>query len=202
MAIDIEWQSVPRRKNSTDNKPRLFPRIVNKEVVDDNELATLLATHSNLSRGTVLHVLEDLSDVIASLLREGKEINLSSLGRLHLSLGTENAVTIETSNTTQSIRVRGINFQPSDTLLQAVGKPSFRLTARNAAIVVASTTTLLPQLRVFMQSHSSFTSSEFAQHFNLKRSTAVTKLNELIKMGEIRREGHAADTRYVQNKTE
>lgn len=200
MAIDIEWQSMPPHKNSTDNKPRLFPRIVNTEVVDDNELASRLATHSNLSRGAVLHVLEDLSDVIASLLREGKEIDLSSLGRLRLSLGTEVAVTPETSNTTQGIHVRGINFQPSDTLLQAIGKPSFRLTARNAAIVAASATDLLPRLKVFMQSHPTFTSSEFAQHFNLKRSTAATRLNELIEMGEIRRVGEGKDTKYVQKK--
>ena len=52
MAIDIEWQSMPPSKNSTDNKPRLFPRIVNKEVVDDNELATFLATHSNVQKIT------------------------------------------------------------------------------------------------------------------------------------------------------
>lgn len=200
MAIDIEWQSMPPRKNSTDDRLRLFPRIVNAEVVEDNELASMLAAHSKLSKGTVLHVLEDLSDVIASLLCEGKEIDLSSIGHLRLSLGTKAVVTPKTSNTTQGIYVRGINFQPSDTLLQAVGKPSFRLTVRNAAIVAASVADLLPRLKVFMQFHPTFTSSEFSKQFNLKRSTAAARLNELIEMGEIRREGYGKDTRYVQNK--
>ena len=151
MAIDIEWQSMPPSKNNADNRLRLFLRIVNAEEIDDNEVASLLAAHSNLSRDAVLHVLEDLSDVVASLLRKGKEINLSSLGRLRLSLGTETAVTPDTSNTTQGVRVRGINLQPNDTLLQTVGKPSFRTTARNADIVAASAADLLPRLKVFMQ---------------------------------------------------
>ena len=198
MAINIEWNIVPSRKDNSDGKPSLFPRIVNAGVVDNNELAEILANRSHLSKGTVLCVLDDLPDVIASLLCEGKKVDVSSLGRFRLSLGTEAVVTTEKSNTTRGIHVRGVNFQPSGDLLQSVGKPSFRINDRRATIVKYSATDLLPRLKEFMQQHTVFTSSEFAQLFHFKRSTALLRLKELTDMGEIKKIGNGKDTRYAK----
>lgn len=199
MAINIEWQSIPPRKDSTDSKPRLFPRIANAGVVDNNELANMLAKHSGLSKGTVLCVLEDLPDIIASLLHEGKEVELSSLGRFRLSLGTTTALTNETSNTSKVIHVRGVKFQSSEALLQSVGKPSFHITNRHATIITPSVADLLPRLEEFMQQHSVFTSSVFAQYFHFKHSVALERLKELVDMGKIKRVGNARATKYVKN---
>ena len=198
MAINIEWHTVPSRKDNSDGKSRLFPRIVNAGVVDNNELAEILANRSHLSKGTVLCVLDDLSDAIASLLCEGKKVDVSSLGRFRLSLGTEAVVTTEESNTTRGIHVRGVKFQPSGDLLQSIGKPSFRINDRRATIVKYSATDLLPRLKEFMQQHTVFTSSEFAQLFHFKRSTALVRLKELTDMGEIKKIGNGKDTRYAK----
>lgn len=196
MAIDIEWQVMPPHNDDHDGKPRMFPRIIGTEVIGDAELAKLIAAHSGLSRGTVTTVLEDLADVVASLLREGKGINLSQLGCFRLSIGTDAAVFPDTPNSSRAVRIRSVNFQPNNTLLQSIGKPQFRQTARNAAIVALSATELLPQLATFMQSRPTFTSAEFARYFHLKRTTAIARLNELIEMGVIRREGSGKETKY------
>ena len=139
MAIDIEWQVKPPTKKGETNQPQLFPRIVNADVVGDAELADKIAAHSGLSRGVVTNVLEDLADVLATMMHEGKEVSLSSIGRFRLSIGTDADISPDTVNSTRKICVRGINFQPSDTLLNAIANPSFRQVARNASVVAPST---------------------------------------------------------------
>ena len=196
MAIDIEWQTMPPQKEADEGKPRLFPRITNTEVIDDVELANRMATHSGLTKGAVMCVLEDLGNMMAQLLAEGKEINLPSVGSFRLSIGTDVPVTTETHSSMRHVSVRGINFKPSSNLLQSVGTPTFRRGPHNSTTIATSAATLLPMLDTFLQSHPTFTSSEFAKNFHLKRSTAIERLNQLIEMGAIKREGSNKDTKY------
>lgn len=199
MAIDIEWQVRPPQKDSSDTKPRLFPRATGAGVIDEEELAQRISAYGSLSRGTVASVLDDLADVLASLLGEGKEICLPSLGRFRLSIESTTPTYPDTKGSLRNIRVRGVNFQPSEALMQSIGHPSFRLAPRATAIVSTSATDLASQLDLFTQSHPTFSSSEFAQHFHLKRTTAISRLNELARMGVIGRAGSGRHTRYTKN---
>ena len=106
MAIDIEWQVKPPTKKSETNQPQLFPRIVNADVVGDAELADKIAAHSGLSRGVVTNVLEDLADVLATMMHEGKEVSLSSIGRFRLSIGTDADISPDTVQHTQNLCAR------------------------------------------------------------------------------------------------
>lgn len=199
MAIDIKWQVRPPQKGDTESKPQLYPRITDTEVIDEEELAQRISDYGSQSRGTVSCVLDDLADVLATLLGEGKEISLHALGRFRLSIESTAPIYPDTKGSLQAIRVRGINFQPSDALMQSIGHPSFRLSPHATATLATSATDLASQLDLFTQSHPTFTSSEFAQHFHLKRTTAITRLNELARMGVIRRESSGRDTRYTKN---
>ena len=89
MAIDIEWQVKPPTKKGETNQPQLFPRIVNADVVGDAELADKIAAHSGLSRGVVTNVLEDLADVLATMMHEGKEVcqEKAKAERIHKRMG-------------------------------------------------------------------------------------------------------------------
>ena len=59
MAIDIERQVKPPGKN--DDKPQLFPRIVDSEVVNEHKLAKRIASHGSLSRGNAIAAIADNS---------------------------------------------------------------------------------------------------------------------------------------------
>ena len=43
MAIDIEWQVKPPSKN--EDKPLMFPRITDSKIVNEQQLAELMASH-------------------------------------------------------------------------------------------------------------------------------------------------------------
>lgn len=198
MAIDIEWQIKPPHKNDNGDKPKLFPRKANVEVADENLVAKKLAAHSGMSMGVALDVLEDMGTIIAGLLRDGKDVNISSLGRFQLSIGCDEEVYSDTKNSIQKVAVRGVRFQANKYLMDTVGEPTFREVARNAAIIATSVEELIPLLDEYFKTHSHITRAEFESAFNLKRATATLRLKELTNMGVIKQEGAGKDTKYIK----
>ena len=198
MAIDIEWQIKPPHKNDNSDKPKLFPRKAKVDVADENLLAKKLAAHSGISTGIALAVLEDLGEIMGELLREGKDINISSLGRFSLSIGCDEDVYSDTKNSKQKVAVRGVRFQANKELMEVVGEPTFREVARNADIVATSADALIPLLDEYFKTHSHITRAEFESAFNLKRATATLRLKELTNMGVIKQEGAGKDTKYIK----
>lgn len=198
MAIDIEWQAKPALQQGDGDKPKLFPRKANVAVADENLLAKKLAAHSGISTGVALAVLEDMGEIMGELLREGKDVNISSLGRFQLSIGCDEDVYSDTKNSQQKVTVRGVRFQANKELMEVVGEPTFREVARNADIVATSADALIPLLNEYFKTHSHITRAEFESTFNLKRTTAFTRLKELEEMGVIKQEGAGKDTKYIK----
>lgn len=198
MAIDIEWQIKPPHKNDNGDKPKLFPRKAKVDVADENLLAKKLAAHSGISTGVALAVLEDMGEIMGELLREGKDINISSLGRFSLSIGCDEDVYSDTKNSKQKVAVRGVRFQANKELMEVVGEPTFREVARNADIVATSADALIPLLDEYFKTHSHITRAEFESAFNLKRATATLRLKELTNMGVIKQEGAGKNTKYIK----
>ena len=198
MAIDIEWQIKPPHKNDNGDKPKLFPRKAKVDVADEKLLAKKLAAHSGISTGVALAVLEDMGEIMGELLQEGKDINISSLGRFSLSIGCDEDVYSDTKNSKQKVAVRGVRFQANKELMEVVGEPTFREVARNAAIVATSVEELIPLLDVYFKTHSHITRAEFESAFNLKRATATLRLKELTNMGVIKQEGAGKNTKYIK----
>lgn len=198
MAIDIEWQIKPPHKNDNGDKPKLFPRKAKVDVADEKLLAKKLAAHSGISTGIALAVLEDMGEIIGELLREGKDINISSLGRFSLSIGCDEDVYSDTKNSKQKVAVRGVRFQANKELMEVVGEPTFREVARNADIVATPADALIPLLDEYFKTHFHITRAEFESAFNLKRATATLRLKELTNMGVIKQEGAGKDTKYIK----
>ena len=60
MAINIEWQVKPPGKH--EDRPQMFPRIIDSEIVCEQQLAELMAAHGSLSRGNAKTALNDLAE--------------------------------------------------------------------------------------------------------------------------------------------
>lgn len=196
MAINIEWQVKPPSKH--EDKSLMFPRITDSEIVNEQQLAELMASHGTLSRGNAKAALGDLAEVMADLLREGKTINIPSLGSFKLSIGTDSEVHPESDRRMQSIVVRGVNFQPDQELMDAIGKPTFQWKPTTGVAIAPTADQLIPQLLTYFKTHDSITRDEFERTFGLKRTTAYMRLKELEKMGVIQAVGNGRERKYVR----
>ena len=198
MAINIEWQVKPPSKH--EDKPQMFPRITDSEIVSEQQLAELMASHGSLSRGNAKTALEDLAEVMATLLREGKTINLPQLGSFKLSIGTDAEIHPDSDRRMKSIVVKGVNFQPAQEFMDAIGKPSFQWKPTTGVAIAPSADQIVPRLAKYFQTHDSITRAEFERTFGLKRTTAYSRLKELEEMGVILTVGHGKDTVYISRK--
>ena len=196
MAINIEWQVKPPSKN--EDKPLMFPRITDSEIVNEQQLAELVASHGTLSRGNVKTALNDLAEVMAGLLKEGKTISIPSLGSFKLSIGTDSEIPPDSDRRMQSIIVRGVNFQPDQELLDAIGKPTFLWKPTTGVAIAPTLEQIIPQLLTYFNAHDSITRDEFERIFGLKRTTAYMRLKELVKMGVIQAIGNGRERKYVR----
>ena len=196
MAINIEWQVKPPGKH--DSKPQMFPRITDSEIVNEQQLAELVASHGTLSRGNVKTALNDLAEVIAGLLKEGKTISIPSLGSFKLSIGTDSEIPPDSDRRMQNIIVRGVNFQPDQELFDAIGKPTFLWKPTTGVAIAPTLEQIIPQLLTYFNAHDSITRDEFERIFGLKRTTAYMRLKELVKMGVIQAIGNGRERKYVR----
>lgn len=196
MAINIEWQVKPPGKH--DSKPQMFPRITDSEIVNEQQLAELVASHGTLSRGNVKTALNDLAEVMAGLLKEGKTISIPSLGSFKLSIGTDSEIPPDSDRRMQSINVRGVNFQPDQELLDAIGKPTFLWKPTTGVAIAPTLEQIIPQLLTYFNAHDSITRDEFERIFGLKRTTAYMRLKELVKMGVIVAVGNGRERKYLR----
>lgn len=196
MAINIEWQVKPPGKH--DSKPQMFPRITDSEIVNEQQLAELVASHGTLSRGNAKTALNDLAEVMAGLLKEGKTISIPSLGSFKLSIGTDSEIRPDSDRRMQSIVVRGVKFQPDQELIDAIGKPTFLWKPTTGVAIAPTADHLIPQLLAYFKTHDSITRDEFERTFGLKRTTAYMRLKELVKMGVIQGVGNGRERKYVR----
>lgn len=198
MAINIEWQVKPPVKgDEKEEKPKMFPRIIDSKTVCELRLAELMAAHGSLSRGNAKAALNDLAEVMAELLGEGKTIYIPMLGSFKLSIGTDAEIHPDSSRRMQSIVVRGVNFQPDKQLMDAIGNPTFQWKPTTGVAIAPTVSQLIPRLNDYFQKHDSITRAEFEHMFRLKRTTAYKRLKELIDKGVIEAVGNGRETRYV-----
>lgn len=196
MAINIEWQIKPPGKS--EGKPQMFPRITDSEIVNEQQLAELISSHGTLSRGNAKAALNDLAEVMADLLRGGKTIHIPSLGSFKLSIGTDSTIHPDSDRRMQSIVVRGVNFQPAQELIDAIGQPTFLWEPTTGVAIAPPADQLIPQLLTYLQTHGSITRDDFERTFGLKRTTAYSRLKELVKTGVIVAVGSGRNTKYVK----
>lgn len=200
MAINIEWQALPAPNddNNSGKQPKLYPRMIDNETADFQQLCQKIAKHGSHTKGTVISVMSDMVDVMKELLGEGKTIDLDELGTFKLSIGTDNYVTPDTPYQKRKVAVRGVNFQPCKLLMDAIGTPKFRTVPRNASTAVMTADQLQSALLEYLETHDSITRSKFQELYKLKRTTACDRLKELQEMGVILAVGSGRETVYIK----
>lgn len=98
----------------------------------------------------------------------------------------------------KNIVVRGVNFQPTQEFIDAIGKPTFLWKATTGVAITPAVEQFIPQLLIYFKTHDSITREEFERIFGLKRTTAYMRLKELEKMGVIQAVGNGRERKYVR----
>ena len=196
MAINIKWQTMPPQSHITENKPRLYPRLTENEIVDLQVLCEKVAKHGSYTKGTVKSIISDMIDIFAELLHEGKTIDIEEFGAFKLTIGSDKHITHDMPYNKRQVTIRGVNFQPHKAFMTAIGTPEFRTISRNTSPIVMSQDQIQEILCEYFKTHDSITRSEFEKLCKLKRATACIRLKKLVESGFLRKVGTNRETRY------
>ena len=197
MAINIEWQTLPNQTSSTTDKPLLYPRLTENETINMTSFCEKVAKYSSLTKGAVTTLIYDMAEVIAKLLHEGKTIDLEDFGTFKLSIGTDANITPDIPYDKRPVMIRGINFQPSKTLMDTIGIPNFRTIPRNARLTTMPQEQLQERLLEYFKTHNHITRSQFEKLCQLKRATACVRLKKFVESGFLKKVGSNKETKYI-----
>lgn len=198
MSIKIDWQKFPPKKEmGEEEETRYFPRIRGGRTISDDELFARMSLHSGKHRSYYMPALEDLSQAIAETLLEGNMVKLFDLGTFNLSLDTNNEVTVNNFSDMNNIHINGVKFTPSENLLQRLQHPEFKWVPKRSNYTQPDEEQIMKYLANWFTIHDCITRLEFEKLFELSRTTATTRLNQLIEKGILKKSGSNRNTIYV-----
>lgn len=200
--IKIEWQQKPPKRGEKAGDNELFPRMIDNGIVDFDTLCTETSKGSVFTKGTLSGSFSDLMEKVAKYLAEGKAVDLKDLGTLRLSIGTDDPVTASTKRRGDKVKVKGVNFVPSEQLMKAIGQPQFEWAAEATSQFAPSVEQLKAPLLAYLEEHGKITRKQFEETFRLKRTTAIDRLNAFVRMGLIVPKGSTRERVYVKNQKE
>ena len=110
------------------NKPtepkKWYPIQYTTKMVDENEVAMLIAEETTLNPMEAAMAIRQLRKVVQRLLLDGKSVKLGDWGTFNVTLSTEGAETKEELSS-RHVKQVNINFQPGDELKAAMQKADF-----------------------------------------------------------------------------
>ena len=101
-----------------------YPVQYTTKLVDENEVAELIADETTLNPMEAQMAIRQLRKVVQRLLLDGKSVKLGNWGTFNVTLSTE-GVDKKDDLTARNVKAVNINFQPGDVLKTAMKKAEF-----------------------------------------------------------------------------
>lgn len=107
-----------------DEAKKWYPVQYTTKMVDENEVAMLIADETTLNPMEAAMAIRQLRKVVQRLLLDGKSVKLGDWGTFNITLNTEGAERKE-DLTAHNVKRVNINFQPADEMKAAMQKADF-----------------------------------------------------------------------------
>lgn len=83
--------------------------------------------------------------------------------------------------------------------MASIGKSKFLWKSTTEVAIALAATQLIPFFEEYFKTHDSIIHAEFECMFSLKRTTACSRLKELMAEGVIRAVGSGKETKYIKD---
>ena len=133
--MSIFLKPVQRRNPADEDAPmKWYPVQYTTRLVDETEVAELIADETTLNPMEAQMAIRQLRKVVQRLLLDGKSVKLGNWGTFNVTLNTEGADTKD-ALTARNVKMVNINFQPGTELKAAMQRADFvwlnKITADN-----------------------------------------------------------------------
>ena len=123
--MSIFLKPVQRRNPVDEDAPmKWYPVQYTTKLVDETEVAELIADETTLNPMEAQMAIRQLRKVVQRLLLDGKSVKLGNWGTFNVTLNTEGADTKD-ALTARNVKMVNINFQPGTELKAAMQRADF-----------------------------------------------------------------------------
>ena len=156
-----------------------FARIkVNRQLSTDEFLARTLHSGCNISRGTVMAVLDFLSEALARTATMGYSVKLDGLGTFRMRAGIKKGKQVNI--TAADVEIKGMTFTIEKRLKEKLEKESM---LENGGKILLHTPDETQEQRLgkaqkFLNKHKTMTVSEYMHLTGLSKTSALRELHE------------------------
>ena len=202
MSALYDFLPVPPKGND-ESGSHLYPKLRPYKTVSFDELTEKIASHSGLTKGNILAVMEEIENWTKQLLSEGYRVQIGNIGTVSASLKADAEVYDKEDIHAQSIRFDKVKMtvskqfskQCSGKVLRAPSGKKFRQSS-----CTYTEEERLALLQSYLESHDYITRAEYGALTGLLKYKAWQDLDKWVKAHLIDIKGRAPHRVYVKRK--
>ena len=190
-------------KGNDESGSHLYPKLRPYKTVSFDELTEKIASHSGLTKGNILAVMEEIENWTKQLLSEGYRVQIGNIGTVSASLKADAEVYDKGDIHAQSIRFDKVKVTVSKQFSkQCSGKvlraPSGKKFQQSSCTYTEEERLAL--LQSYLESHDYITRAEYGALTGLLKYKAWQDLDKWVKAHLIDIKGRAPHRVYVKRK--
>jgi predicted histone-like DNA-binding protein len=202
MSALYDFLPVPPKGNN-ESGSHLYPKLCPYKTVSFDELTEKIASHSGLTKGNILAVMEEIENWTKQLLSEGYRVQIGNIGTVSASLKADAEVYDKGDIHAQSIRFDKVKVTVSKQFSkQCSGKvlraPSGKKFQQSSCTYTEEERLAL--LQSYLESHDYITRAEYGALTGLLKYKAWQDLDKWVKAHLIDIKGRAPHRVYVKRK--
>lgn len=184
----------------TGDKQSLYPRIVSKGTVDQDEFLDRVSKFTGLSRSLLTGAMQSFHNELRDLLSDGWNVELGDMGYFSASLQCP-PVMSKKEVRAASISLKNINFRASSRFKREISQ---RMRPERSESPSRSNATGLPEetclklLHDYLDKYPCINRTQYGELTGRERRRALSDLNSFIERGLIRKHGMGKLVVYIR----
>jgi len=202
MSALYDFLPVPPKGNN-ESGSHLYPKLRPYKTVSFDELTEKIASHSGLTKGNILAVMEEIENWTKQLLSDGYRVQIGNIGTVSASLKADAEVYDKGDIHAQSIRFDKVKMTVSKQFSKQCGGKVLRAPSGKKFQQSSCTYTeeeRLALLQSYLESHDYITRAEYGALTGLLKYKAWQDLDKWVKAHLIDIKGRAPHRVYVKRK--
>lgn len=202
MSALYDFLPVPPKGND-ESGSHLYPKLRPYKTVSFDELTEKIASHSGLTKGNILAVMEEIENWTKQLLSDGYRVQIGNIGTVSASLKADAEVYDKGDIHAQSIRFDKVKVTVSKQFSKQCGGKVLRAPSGKKfqqSSYAYTEEERLALLQSYLESHDYITRAEYGALTGLLKYKAWQDLDKWVKAHLIDIKGRAPHRVYVKRK--
>lgn len=202
MSVQYDLIESPDIRQTGEQQP-LYPRIVSKGTIDQNEFLDRVSKFTGLSRSLLSGAMESFQTELRDLLANGWNVELGNIGYFSASLKCPPIMNKKEIRST-SVSLKNINFRASSLLKKEVANQmrlerygNDRPKADNK-FTIPTKSDRLRLLNKYLDANPCINRVQYSELTGCKKQNAIQELNSFIEQGIIKKHGVGKLVVYIR----